>query len=156
MYHLSLWKDSLWSVWKKRFCILLPSDSFLSWRLSYLLHHVVDTLRIWFFLKQRFQIWVNQLLKEMNQRCQWPNTKEVCLFICNRSWLGAGLLPMVIQGPKSLLSWISIIPSLLLGTEEEGEEGTHSISENHACCLTSHSYELGTTVPVICCPLETT
>ena len=92
----------------------------------------------------------------MNQRCQWPNTKEVCLFICNWSWLGAGLLPMVIQGPKSLLSWISIIPSLLLGTEEEGEEDTHSISENHACCLTSHSYELGTTVPVICCPLETT
>ena len=63
---------------------------------------------------------------------------------------------MVIQGPKSLLTWISIIPSLLLGTEGEGEEGTHPISENRSCGLTSHSRELGTTVPVICCLLETT
>ena len=76
---------------KKRFYIL--SDSFLFWRLSHLLHDVVDTFRIWCFLKQRFQIWVNQLLKQTNQRCQWPNTKEVCLSICNWSWLGAGLLP---------------------------------------------------------------
>lgn len=76
---------------KKRFYIL--SDSFLFWRLSQLLHHVVDTLRIWCFLNQRFQIRVNQLLKQTNQRRQWPNTKEVCLSICNRSWLGAGLLP---------------------------------------------------------------
>ena len=99
---------------KKRFYIL--SDSFLFWRLSHLLHDVVDTLRIWCFLKQRFQIWDNQLLKQTNQRCQWPNTKEVCLSICNRSWLGLVFFPMVIQGPKSLLTWISIIPSLLLGT----------------------------------------
>ena len=63
---------------------------------------------------------------------------------------------MVIQGPKSLLTWISIIPSLLLGTEGEGEAGTHSISENHSYGLTLHLHELGTAVPVICCPLETT